>query len=77
MTKPVETTVSIGRLVPGKRYRVQFEDCCTQGFFTAVFERYELDEDGDPYEAFFDGARLGQLWAGYEAVEAPDGEPTS
>ncbi len=32
-----EGCVPRDQLVPGRRYRVRFEDCCVEGEFTAVF----------------------------------------
>ncbi|MDZ4263785.1 MAG: hypothetical protein U1B30_15820 [Pseudomonadota bacterium] len=40
-------------LVPGKRYRVTFEDCCVNGEFTGVFLRWE--EDGEAHQPADEG----------------------
>jgi len=55
-------------LTPGVRYRITLDDCCIQATLTGVFERFILDEDGDPDEAVFDIGTIGPMWGQWEAV---------
>jgi hypothetical protein len=73
MAEPA-TGVDVRTLVAGRTYRVTFDDCCTQGYFTDVFVRYETDvadprSDDLPDAVVFGRARIEQLWANYEFKE--------
>lgn len=57
-------------LNPGTRYTLELDDCCVKGELSAVFLRYELDEDGDPDQAVFDIGTIGPMWGQWEATEA-------
>ena len=50
-------------LVPGKKYRATFSDCCVGGEFTATFQSVEwLDDDRRVLDAVvFDSARIRSL----------------
>lgn len=63
------------KLVPGVRYLIDMQDCCIQGEITGVFERYELDEDGDPDVAVFDFGRIGPMWGQWDATPVVDTPP--
>jgi hypothetical protein len=65
----------IGAMTPGRRYRIEFQDCCVSGHFEATFRNYDSDED--PYEAFFDTATIDSLWGGYRAYEITNEETTN
>lgn len=62
-------------LKPGHRYRVEFEDCCVQGEFTATFVEMKLDDEGDegdegePWAAIFDTARITNSWGPWTFTE--------
>ena len=60
-----EGAARFAELVPGRRYRVQFNDE-VHGHFEAVFERLVLvpDDEGGEFvdAAVFDTARIGPTW---------------
>lgn len=50
-------------LIPDRRYRVKFDDCCAKGFFISIFRGYS--DDGDT--AHFDDAVIELVsWGNYE-----------
>jgi hypothetical protein len=63
-------TLTSSNLVPGKRYEVWFDDCCTRGHFTDVFVKLEafgdVNDKSDSYscELVFKNARI----EGYSAI---------
>ena len=67
------------KLQPGRRYRVQLNDCCIKGGFTAQFVKYEFEkedaEDNAPpfwADTLWDnGVTLGPLWGLWDAEEVP------
>jgi hypothetical protein len=59
MTRPEPTFTT---LTPGQRYRINFQDCCVNGWFEDTFLGYQTDEDGDPATALFEHAQISTDW---------------
>ena len=60
-----ETSLSPGQLVPGRTYRVEFEDCCAEGWFISTFVhlRYD-DQEPDALDAVvFETGEIGPDWS--------------
>ncbi len=70
-------------LVPGRRYTVEFSDCCVSGHFTGVFTRVEYvpNKQGDPpnypSRLIFDCAAIGvdDSWTAIEPADDPADSP--
>ncbi len=59
-------------MVVGKRYRIRLNDCCVEGSFFGVFQRWDrVDAGDDSYdEAVFDIGVIKPRW-GQWSVEEP------
>jgi len=69
------------KMVSGKKYRVEFNDGCVDGFFVGVFKKYldySNNDEGvyvqeipghDDFEAVFDIGRIGPGWGSWRAEE--------
>lgn len=65
------------RLVPGRRYRIDFDDCCVQGHLHAVYlapVEYPADEGGGLCGYRFDIGVLEPAWGTFSFTEAPEGD---
>jgi hypothetical protein len=67
--------IKFADLQKGRRYRVEFDDCCVQGHFEDTFVEFETDEDGDPDGAVFMNARIEPEWGRYTFTEAAETIP--
>lgn len=68
MTEP-QTSLTAEELQPGHLYRVEFDDCCVQGFFVGTFVEIRMvDAAGKPYPdaVVFD---CGEIDGGYTITE--------
>lgn len=58
-----DETVSIKNLIPGKRYRVVFSDCCVRGEYVGEFIS-AIGNDSELPDLIFDGFQLYD-WMGH------------
>lgn len=60
--------IPLADLVVGRKYRVEMDDCCVQGWFAGTLQEVVLNE-GDPYELLFDTGRIGPKWGKWTITE--------
>lgn len=51
------------KMIPGRKYRIEMDDCCIEGHFIATFKTW------CDYVAMFDTAQMGPEWGKWHAEE--------
>lgn len=77
--EPAVPALTAADLIPGHLYRVEFQDCCVNGFFVGTFiEIRMIDEDDGPYQdaVVFDCGEINNTaWTVTEILPGQDGNP--